>query len=153
MMKYTEMEVVFREIPDEITLAINISNCPIHCPDCHSKYLWRNIGTPLSIKEIEKNLNSAITCICFMGGEPSEVAEFAKKLKKLYPDIKIGYYCGYDKCPEPIFNNIQYFDYIKIGPFIKECGPLDCPTTNQRLYQIGKVDNGFIPYREIKLWK
>jgi len=39
MLKYTTAQVVFSEIPDEITLAINLSNCPIHCPNCHSKEL------------------------------------------------------------------------------------------------------------------
>ena len=28
MLKYVDSKVVFAEIPDEITLAINISNCP-----------------------------------------------------------------------------------------------------------------------------
>ena len=42
-MKYVSTEVVFVEIPNEITLAINISGCKIRCPDCHSKYLWDDI--------------------------------------------------------------------------------------------------------------
>jgi anaerobic ribonucleoside-triphosphate reductase activating protein len=31
--------------------------------------------------------------------------------------------------------NKKDFDYIKIGPFIKHLGPLNKPTTNQRLYR------------------
>lgn len=31
MVKYTDIQVTFREIPDEITLCINISGCPNHC--------------------------------------------------------------------------------------------------------------------------
>lgn len=31
MSKYVEEIEVFAEIPDEITLAISISGCPIHC--------------------------------------------------------------------------------------------------------------------------
>ena len=53
MLKYTTAEVTFREIPDEITLCINISNCPIHCADCHSKELWGDIGTELSFDELK----------------------------------------------------------------------------------------------------
>ena len=34
--KYVIDEVVFREFPDEVTLALNISGCPNHCPGCHS---------------------------------------------------------------------------------------------------------------------
>ena len=47
MLKYVNTDVVFQEIPDEVTLAINISNCPCHCPGCHSRYLWEDIGLSL----------------------------------------------------------------------------------------------------------
>ena len=32
----------------------------------------------------------------------------------------------------------EAFDYVKVGPYIAECGPLNEPTTNQRLYYHGK---------------
>ena len=38
-MKYTDTQVTFSEFPDEIALCINISNCPWHCPGCHSPEL------------------------------------------------------------------------------------------------------------------
>ena len=47
-MKYVDTKVVFSEIPDEITLAINISGCPVKCFGCHSKYLWEDVGEPLN---------------------------------------------------------------------------------------------------------
>ena len=53
MIKYTDTEVVFREFPDEITLAINISNCPIHCKGCHSPELWDDIGEKLTYTKLE----------------------------------------------------------------------------------------------------
>jgi hypothetical protein len=34
----------------------------------------------------------------------------------------------------------KYFDYIKIGPYIKDRGPLNNPNTNQRMY---KIDHEF----------
>ena len=40
MLKYVNTDIVFQEIPDEVTLAVNISNCPCRCPGCHSQYLW-----------------------------------------------------------------------------------------------------------------
>ena len=39
MLKYVDSQITFREIPDEITLCINISNCPFRCKGCHSKEL------------------------------------------------------------------------------------------------------------------
>ena len=47
MLKYVDTKIVFREVPDEITLCINISNCPCHCKGCHSPYLAEDIGTVL----------------------------------------------------------------------------------------------------------
>ena len=44
MLNYLNTGVVFQEIPDEVTLSINITGCPSRCPGCHSQYLWENIG-------------------------------------------------------------------------------------------------------------
>ena len=44
MLKYVDAKVVFAEVPDEVTLAINISNCPCQCKGCHSSYLAQDIG-------------------------------------------------------------------------------------------------------------
>ena len=67
MLKYVNTDIVFQEIPDEVTLAINISNCPRRCPGCHSKYLWDDIGEPLTMHAIDgfvKRYGRDITCIC-----------------------------------------------------------------------------------------
>lgn len=136
MIKYVDTGVVFREIPDEITLAINISNCPIHCPDCHSKELWKNIGKDLSQRALERLIseNSGISCVCFMGGdaEPDVIALLAECVKRKYPDLKVGWYSGKEELPD----NLDNFDYVKLGPYIKEKGGLDNPDTNQVLYEI-----------------
>ena len=72
MLKYVNTGIVFQEIPDEVTLAINISNCPCHCPGCHSHYLWEDIGLPLNPEAIDdfvQKFGSNLTCIAFMGGD------------------------------------------------------------------------------------
>lgn len=146
MLKYTIAEVVFREIPDEITLAINISGCPIHCPDCHSKDLWKDKGKDLSQRALERliNENPGITCVAFMGGDsdPDCVGMLSEAIKAHYSELKIAWYSGKESIP-PNFKYLSYLDYLKLGPFIKEKGPLDNPSTNQRLYQLGD-DNEFI---------
>ena len=136
MIKYTNAEVVFQEIPDEITLAINLSNCPIHCPDCHSKELWKDIGTDLTFSELSKLIdnNPGISCVCFMGGdaEPDTIVVLAELIKTKYPNLKVGWYSGQSVFPH---YDLEAFDYIKIGPFIKEKGGLNNPNTNQKLYR------------------
>ena len=74
MLKYVNHSgIVFQEILDEmVTLVIHISNCPCHCPGCHSHYLWEDIGLPLdtdAIDDFVKKYGKDITCIAFMGGD------------------------------------------------------------------------------------
>lgn len=139
MLKYTTIEVVFREIPDETTLAINISGCPIHCPDCHSKDLWKDTGKDLSQRALNRLVgeNPGITCVAFMGGDldPDHIGMLALFIKTNYPDLKTAWYSGAEKVP-PKYKYLMYFDYLKLGPYIKEKGPLDNSNTNQRLYEV-----------------
>lgn len=136
MLKYTTTEVTFREIPDEITLCINISGCPIHCPDCHSKELWQDIGEELTEEKLCSLIeeNKGITCVCFMGGENDYLTLFSltSKIKSKYPNLKLAWYRGKTEEEAGCFS--RNFTYVKYGPYIKELGGLDSPTTNQRLY-------------------
>lgn len=143
MLKYADYDIVFQEIPNEVTLAINISNCPNHCVGCHSPYLMENVGVDLSEDELEKLLEkygNDITCVCFMGGdsEPNWVAYLAHYVKsRKKENLKVGWYSGKTKLPDPF--PLEDFDYVKIGPYIEEFGPLKSRTTNQRLYKIDEV--------------
>lgn len=145
MIKYVDTKVVFREIPDETTLAINISNCPCHCKGCHSSYLAEDIGTPLdedSLVELLLN-NKGITCIAFMGGDsdPEYINWLASIMRDMndsepgnWADVKIAWYSGRQELSPDI--DLRNFDYIKLGPYIEEKGPLSSRTTNQVMLQI-----------------
>jgi anaerobic ribonucleoside-triphosphate reductase activating protein len=37
------------------------------------------------------------------------------------------------------------FDYVKVGPYVEELGPLNKPTTNQRLYRALKPGGTPVP--------
>lgn len=151
MIKYLETLVTFAEIPDEITLCINITNCPCNCNGCHSSYLSKDIGEELNNDVLDKLIsdNSGISCIAFMGGDssPKEINDLAKYIKDKYP-ISVAWYSGRQELSKDI--NLDNFDYIKLGPYIKELGPLTSKTTNQRLYQYGKL---FSDYTIDKCWR
>ena len=153
-MKYTDTQITFSEFPDEISLCINISNCPFHCPGCHSPELWEDIGTELTKKELNNLIksNKGITCIGFMGEAKNtyNLLNFSIYIRNKFPNIKIGWYTGHLEIPEIISENLMYFDYIKVGPYIKEKGGLDNPNTNQRFY---KVENGQLIDWTYKFWK
>ena len=160
MLKYVNYDITFQEIPDEITLCINISNCPCHCIGCHSSYLAEDIGEKLTLDKIYKLIenNEGITCICFMGGDssPKEIDMFARCIKDLY-DIKVAWYSGRQELSKHV--NLMYLDYVKLGPYIEEFGPLNSKTTNQRFYQVIKshYEDGTSGYELLdttyKFWK
>lgn len=142
MLKYYNFDIVAQEIPDEITLAINITGCPIHCLGCHSPWLWEDIGEPLdkeSLVEIAAPYAEDITCICFMGGDaaPKEVEALAKFVRTKWPALKICWYSGRDEIPSDIDKTA--YNYIKIGHYDEKLGGLKSPTTNQRIYKMGVV--------------
>ena len=143
MLKYVNTGIVFQEIPDEVTLAINISNCPCHCPGCHSHYLWEDIGLPLdtdAIDDFVKKYGKDITCIAFMGGD---------YIHETYPEFKVAWYSGRIRITSAICKTD--FNYIKIGPYIKHLGPLKEKTTNQRLYRL--MENGEFEDITSRFWK
>ncbi len=154
MLKYANTDVVFQEIPDEVTLAINITNCPCHCPGCHSQYLWEDIGLPLDTDAIDRFIEkygTDITCLAFMGGDvdPKGVNLLAQYVHEEYPEYKVAWYSGRLRITSQV--DKTDFDYIKIGPFIRHLGPLNKPTTNQRMYR-KKADNTFEDITE-RFWK
>ena len=59
MIKYTETQVTFSEVPDEISLCINISNCPHRCKNCHSPHLQEDIGEELTFEVLDKLINTS----------------------------------------------------------------------------------------------
>jgi len=138
MLKFYNYDIVFQEIPDEVTLAVNITHCPHRCPHCHSPFLWEDTGELFNEENarlILKDYRDAITCLSIMGGDndPKEVNRMAAWLKGTY-GLKTGWYSGNTELASDI--ELKNFDYIKIGPYIEKLGGLKQKTTNQKLYKI-----------------
>lgn len=154
MLKYVDTKICFAEVPDEITLCINISNCPCYCKGCHSSYLAEDIGEPLNEKSLCSLLesNKGITCISFMGGDadPEQINRLAVEVKMLTQanPIKVAWYSGREVLSDEI--NLHWFNYIKLGPYKEEYGPLNNPSTNQRFYKV--IDNKLIDITN-RFWK
>ncbi len=143
MLKYVDVKEVFAEIPNEITLAISISGCPIHCKGCHSQYLWADVGEELTVEALAKVVDDhfGVTCVCFMGGDnaPEEVNKLAQWVKE-NTDVKTAWYSGRDEqIPDVELRNL---DYLKIGRYDESCGPLTVKTTNQVLWLVEHGDSG-----------
>ena len=149
MLKVASFDVVFQEIPGEVTLALNLSNCPCHCPGCHSQHLAEDIGEELTTELMDgliARYGAMITCVAFMGGdaEPEEVAKWAAYIKDR--GLKTAWYSGRTSYPrEP-----RVLDYLKLGPYIESLGGLKSPTTNQRLYK--REDDSWVDITSV-FWK
>ncbi|MBR1787444.1 MAG: anaerobic ribonucleoside-triphosphate reductase activating protein [Paludibacteraceae bacterium] len=148
MLKYADYDIVFQEVPDETTLAINLSLCPNRCPGCHSVYLQGDAGeelTPEAIDLLIDKYGALITCVSLMGGDndPLAVNQMAQYIHSKH--LKTAWYSGRENLPQGV--EMNELDYIKLGPYIESLGGMDKPTTNQHLYKItdGKWED--ITYR------
>ena len=139
MLKCYSYDIVCQEIPDEISLAVNISCCPNRCPGCHSPWLWEEAGEEMTedmLTSLISGYSAAITCFCFMGGdaEPSEVERISRWIKSRWPHIKTAWYSGRAELPDGF--DVMVLDYLKLGPYIEELGGLKSPDTNQVFYKV-----------------
>lgn len=138
MLKYYDYALVFAEIPDEVTLAINISSCPHHCKNCHSQWLQKDIGTSLNVKNLMKLIAEYpdITCVCFMGGDANhEHIVYLSEIIHSNTKLKVAMYSGDDSVDDRL---VAVLDYYKVGSYQEDKGPLTKETTNQRLYSISQ---------------
>ncbi len=136
-MNYISHEIVFQEVPGEISLAISITGCPIKCKGCHSKFLWdkyngNELNDSIFIKLLEK-YSRYVSCILFYGGEWEELRLIELiKTSKAY-GLKTCLYTGLNTVS---LNIKSHLNYLKTGPFIENRGPLTNKNTNQKFFNL-----------------
>lgn len=141
-MLVADYDIVFQEVPDETTLALNISDCPHHCPGCHSSYLWEPVGEVLTKDWLADMLKRYpyLTCVSIQGGDRDyhEVEHVAQWVKQ--QGLKTCWYTGFRQLPADL--QLKHFDYVKVGPYIEAAGGLKSRTTNQRFYRVEHIPDG-----------
>ena len=143
MLKYvSEMtSVVLEEIPDRLTLAVEVSNCRGNCPGCHSPFLREDVGVELTAAVIDRLVadNFGVDCFLFLGEgrDPETLLALAAHVRSL--GLKAALYSGREDVEDAVW---AAFDYVKVGPYRAECGPLNARTTNQRLYRALEAGEG-----------
>ncbi|MDD5819722.1 MAG: anaerobic ribonucleoside-triphosphate reductase activating protein [Bacteroidales bacterium] len=137
MIKYVPelTDVVLEEIPDRVTLAVEISNCQGNCIGCHSPFLKKDLGKELTPEVIDALLKDNFGVNCFLllgeGSDPEALRAAGRYLESAYPKLERALYSGREEVEDDL---MSLFDYVKVGPYKKEFGPLNERTTNQRLY-------------------
>ena len=149
MLKYLNGTIVMQEVPDEISLAIVIAGCEHKCPGCHSKYSWEDKGQPLleHLPIILQQYRKYITCLCLMGGDQDQmelrlICEQAHDM-----GLKTCLYTGLSDISMLNKRLLDELDYVKVGPYIQEKGPLNNPSTNQRMYK-----KDYLPFDDCEDW-
>lgn len=137
--RYSHEQVVWIEVPNEVSLAYQISGCPLRCRGCHSADTWKlGVGKEMTSEYLNSRLKQyqgLITCVLFLGGEWQTEALIARLQQVKSYGLKTCLYTGFEQeeMPEGI---LPYLDYLKTGRWIAELGGLDSPTTNQRFIDV-----------------
>lgn len=149
-LRYAGYSIVMQEVPNEVSLAINISGCPYKCKGCHSQYLWKYVGSYLTedIDSLLDKYDNLITCVCFMGGDQNEkeLLECLKKVKSR--NLKTCLYTGKDSMNLIKNNIIENLDFIKVGRYDEKLGGLNSNTTNQKMYDLNNNKKIYFYKRE-----
>tara|TARA_R110000868_G_scaffold225161_6_gene477443 strand:- start:1811 stop:2260 length:450 start_codon:yes stop_codon:yes gene_type:complete len=136
-MNYYDFQVVFQEVPGEISLCFSICGCPLRCEGCHSPFLWKEQSgsvltakTFVSILQQYKNLAS---CVLFMGGEWHEEQLINLLTIAKSEHYKTCLYTGLEQVSESVLNEL---DWIKTGKWNPLLGGLSSEISNQKFIEI-----------------
>lgn len=93
--------------------------------------------------------NNGVNCVLFLGEGTNQVRllQLAERVRNHWK-MDVALYSGRDEVEEAVWNA---FDFLKIGSYRSEFGPLNNPNTNQRLYHFSKFYSSSVGGR--KGWK
>lgn len=137
-MKYHQFDVVFQEVPNEISLCFSMSGCKLDCINCNWKG-FTDIEKDIDLtEEIFRSMLSkyacCATCVLFMGGEwdKDNLIKYLMIARSEY-GLLTCLYTGLEEIDKDIKKQL---DYVKLGPYKEELGALDKKTTNQRFIDV-----------------
>jgi anaerobic ribonucleoside-triphosphate reductase activating protein len=140
--------VTLGEVPNEVSLTLNISDCPFKCEGCHSKHLQEPLGVELTLDKLRNLIdkNKGITVVTFMGGDQckEDLTYFLAWIKT--QELKTCLYTGATNVSNKILNKL---DFIKYGKYVEKLGGLESPGTNQMFLEVstGKILNEWFQKR------
>lgn len=140
-MKSISEQIVFQEVPDEVSLSFLISWCPLKCEWCYSKEWYDVDWEELTVELLREKLNKyweLITCVLFLWWEWQE-----KKLLELLDEVKSFWLktCLYTWRLFVKEEMMTRLDYIKTWPWISSLWWLNSKTTNQKFINVVTWEN------------
>lgn len=139
MLHFSAEQIVWQEVPGEVSLAYTVSGCQLGCKGCHSADSWDpQQGSPLSPAFLHQRLQDyqgLISCVLFLGGEWAE-----PELLKLLTLTKAA---GLKRC---LYTGLELTElspailteltFVKTGRWLAERGGLQSLTTNQKFIDL-----------------
>lgn len=144
MLRFTAEQIVWQEVPGEVSLAFLCSGCPLRCKGCHSADSWKEgLGAELTADYLKgrlKRYRGLITCVLFMGGEwlPDALRRMLEVVREA--GLKSCLYTGLER-EELSDGLLPYLTFLKTGRWLPELGGLNSPATNQRFIRIHTDEN------------
>ncbi|MEX2365306.1 MAG: anaerobic ribonucleoside-triphosphate reductase activating protein [Pseudohongiellaceae bacterium] len=143
-MRVTHEDVVFQEVPGEVALAFTIAGCPLRCPGCHSSDSWAPdegwLLSPAILTQRIQRYSGLLTAVVFLGGEwhPDPLSDCLQRARSL--GLVTCLYTGMEDISADLK---KHLDYLKVGPWRRDLGGLDSPSTNQRFIDLhsGRILN------------
>lgn len=133
MLNIVEYDIVFQEVPTEVSLALTVAGCPHKCRGCSRADTWKKEqGTPLTpdgLAELLERYQGLISCVLFMGGDWEPAALLSALNQVQQTGLKTALYTGLDEVEPSLQAKLTY---LKTGPWVAKLGGLDSRTTNQR---------------------
>ncbi|MFC2293090.1 MAG: anaerobic ribonucleoside-triphosphate reductase activating protein [Kingella oralis] len=139
-LRFTREEIVWQEVPNEVSLAFLFSGCPLRCADCHSADSWKaGLGEVLRADDLRARLRryaGLLTCVLFLGGEwqPENLLALLRVARDEF-GLKTCLYTGLERDEVPPML-LPELSFLKTGRWLPERGGLDSPTTNQRFVDL-----------------
>ena len=136
-MRFSREEIVWQEVPGEVSLAFTISGCPLACRGCHSADTWApgqgSLLSPAYLQQRLQQYRGLITCVLFMGGEWQPDLLSARLQQVREAGLQTCLYTGLEDVSPALKPQLTY---LKTGPWQAELGGLDSPHTNQRFVDL-----------------
>ena len=134
---YLTPNIVFQEVPGEISLCFSITGCKLACSGCHSAELWNaEHGSPLTNEIFQYYLQQyagLLSCILFFGGEWQSAKLIEKLVFAKQQGLKTCLYSGQKHIDIHISKHLTY---LKTGKWDPRRGGLDSSGTNQLFYNL-----------------
>lgn len=139
-LRFSVEQIVWQEVPNEVSLAFLFSGCPLRCQGCHSADSWKaGQGTVLTESHLAGRLQryrGLISCVLFMGGEwvPGELRRMLEVVVRA--GLRTCLYTGLEReeLEAVSADIIPHLTYLKTGRWRAELGtgkPPDQPALHR----------------------